>query len=227
MGCDIHMRAEIYRAAGWELADVEVYDWRNYDLFAILADVRNGYGFAGVPTGVGFEPIAPPRGIPDDCHPLTREFLESYGMDGHSHSWHTLADLAAYDWERTTMKCGVVSADEYEKLAGKPPRSYCQGILGRGIVTFTPEGYEEWKARGRPDVGTDEVGGGLRHGDDGSGVIERPLLAGGEVKPYVRMSWPATYRECVGVEWWEAMAKLPALSAGEPERVRIVFFFDN
>ena len=30
------------------------YDSRNYDVFAILADVRNGYGFAGTDTGDDF-----------------------------------------------------------------------------------------------------------------------------------------------------------------------------
>lgn len=40
---------------------------RNYDLFAILADVRNGRGFAGIVTGTGFDPISDPKGLPDDC----------------------------------------------------------------------------------------------------------------------------------------------------------------
>lgn len=223
MGCDIHMKAELRQGGTWELVAGEVYGWRNYDLFAILADVHNGYGFAGVPTGIGFEPIAQPRGIPDDCHPLTREFLESYGVDGHSHSWHTLADLMAYDWGRVSMKCGVVSAGKYERLNGEPPESYSGSIAGPGIVTFTPEGYEAWKAQGRPDVGTQTR---TRHGDDGSGVIARPFHAG-PVRPYVRVTWPATYRECVGEEWWRAMARLSDLSGGDLERVRVVFFFDN
>ena len=41
-------------------------DGRNYDWFAILADVRNGRGFAGVSTGEGFNVIAMPKGLPED-----------------------------------------------------------------------------------------------------------------------------------------------------------------
>ena len=42
-------------------------------LFAILAGVRNGYGFAGCDTGDGFRPIAPPRGLPGDVSPEVAE----------------------------------------------------------------------------------------------------------------------------------------------------------
>ena len=43
----------------------EPYGNRNYKLFSFLADVRNGYGFAGVDTGNRIEPIADPRGNPE------------------------------------------------------------------------------------------------------------------------------------------------------------------
>lgn len=41
-------------------------DSRNYDWFSILADVRNGIGFAGVKTGGRFSVISSPRGLPED-----------------------------------------------------------------------------------------------------------------------------------------------------------------
>ena len=86
MGCDIHLYVERKVEGAWKsvhdfapdkygegVADVSYEDrWysdRNYDLFAILADVRNGHGFAGVATGEGFTPIADPKGIPADCDP--------------------------------------------------------------------------------------------------------------------------------------------------------------
>lgn len=68
---------------------------RNYPLFAILAGVRNDMGL--------FLPIADPRGVPDDA---SRETLWSvarnlgYEDDAHDHSWVTLGELLAYDWER-------------------------------------------------------------------------------------------------------------------------------
>ena len=39
---------------------------RNYLLFSVLADVRNGTGFAGVITYKPVVPISEPRGLPDD-----------------------------------------------------------------------------------------------------------------------------------------------------------------
>ena len=44
-----------------------LYIGRNYNLFAILANVRNGRGFAGAKTGEGFIPISEPRGFPMDA----------------------------------------------------------------------------------------------------------------------------------------------------------------
>lgn len=95
MGTDIHCVAEIRRpkhGGKWEpalspipnkyfqpdepqdesnrkLEYPRLIRWRNYDLFAMLAGVRNGRGFAGVVTGAGFNPISEPRGLPDDLSP--------------------------------------------------------------------------------------------------------------------------------------------------------------
>lgn len=78
MGCDIHFYVEKRINGIWQTADKwsadldddrpyvdyddRFYRDRNYDLFGILADVRNGRGFAGVTTGEGFVPIAAPQG---------------------------------------------------------------------------------------------------------------------------------------------------------------------
>jgi hypothetical protein len=44
-----------------------VYRDRNYSLFAILANVRNGVGFGGCDTGDRFAPTVAPRSVPDDA----------------------------------------------------------------------------------------------------------------------------------------------------------------
>lgn len=54
---------------------------RNYDVFSILANVRNGYGFAGVVTSSGFNPITNGRGIPDDLSEEIRANLKRQGYD--------------------------------------------------------------------------------------------------------------------------------------------------
>lgn len=67
MGCDIHSVAQVRKDGVWKTVLQDVCgDPRRYDTFAMLANVRNGYGFAGCDTGDGFEPISEPRGFPDD-----------------------------------------------------------------------------------------------------------------------------------------------------------------
>lgn len=67
MGTDIHSVAQVRKDGKWLTVLQDVCgDGRNYDTFAMLANVRNGRGFAGVKTGDGFPFIAEPRGLPDD-----------------------------------------------------------------------------------------------------------------------------------------------------------------
>lgn len=75
MGTDIHPVVQVRGEDGWQLADIPADDergygnllsGRDYRAFAILGDVRNGYGFAGVVTGSGFVPISRERGVPED-----------------------------------------------------------------------------------------------------------------------------------------------------------------
>ena len=116
MGTDINMIAEVRRNGVWKLSTAKVfknpwYDpasdkkWameeygskpdnsRNYDLFAILAGVRNGEGFAGCRIGEQFKPIADLKGCPDDMSKNKVLFNDVYG------SWLTLRELHEYDWE--------------------------------------------------------------------------------------------------------------------------------
>ena len=102
MGCDIHLFCEIKVDEGKWKGLVEAtqeyqdedwlsfrnigpnYDGRNYNLFSILANVRNGYGFAGCDTGDGFVPIDKPRGLPDDVSGIIKQSSDQWGLDGHS-----------------------------------------------------------------------------------------------------------------------------------------------
>jgi len=108
MGCDIHFYAEKKDGDKWVSADkwtVDPYDEdpkyvnvtredsfyydRNYLLFGILAGVRDR----------SVKPISEPRGLPQDVSPEVEARSEYLGVDGHSHSWLTLAELYAYPWE--------------------------------------------------------------------------------------------------------------------------------
>jgi len=87
MGCDIHAYIEVKVDGDWHLyacCDVA----RHYGLFARMADVRNT-------TGV--EPIAKPRGFPDDAAFMTRFCRDHDGTNGHSDSWLTGDELQSLE----------------------------------------------------------------------------------------------------------------------------------
>ncbi|WP_216324580.1 hypothetical protein [Deinococcus aestuarii] len=118
MGTDIYESYEVWEGGRWvervfqslpdrdhmtEEADASLACppqlGRNSALFATLADVRNGVGFAGVRTGTGYRPISPPRGLPGD---VSAEVRRAGGdEDGtrldYGHSWITLRELLEYD----------------------------------------------------------------------------------------------------------------------------------
>src|SRR5690242_3218591 len=97
MGCDIHPYAEVLTDSGWRKADVNVPSDRNYWAFSVMADVRNGSGFAGCDTGKPVEPISKPRGLPADTSiaDTDADFEDPayIWLGDHSHSWLLLSEL--------------------------------------------------------------------------------------------------------------------------------------
>jgi len=91
MGCDIHIYVE--KKVSPTESHWRPMDWKDepriYGAFAFLAGVRN---YAGI------EPLNEPRGIPNDCPTDLREELTN--IDYHSHSWFTLAELNAVNWDQ-------------------------------------------------------------------------------------------------------------------------------
>jgi len=118
---------------GWSGINDVFSPGRRYNLFAILANVRNGRGFAGIPTGRGFKPISMPRGLPVDVSPEIKK-----QSDGHSHSWLAVQELLDYDWHgQTTVQYGTISKDQYKVFAatGNLPSSYYGYVSGGGVRT--------------------------------------------------------------------------------------------
>lgn len=110
MGCDIHMHVE-YKISSkddavWRCGDyfrldnplaeepnikrIELYSSRNYDLFAVLADVRN-YDY--------MEYISDPKGLPWDVTEYVKRDYRAWGNDAHSCSYLTLRELIDYHKE--------------------------------------------------------------------------------------------------------------------------------
>lgn len=144
MGCDIHPYVEVRCNDRWVKADVELPRNRNYIAFAKLANVRNGTGFAGCDMGDPVKPIAEPRGLPPDT---SIKDGGEYGdpdyvwLGDHSHSWLTLAELLAVNYNAKVTLRGMVSNKEAEYFHKHhyPPRTYCGWT--------NQEGYEriEWQ----------------------------------------------------------------------------------
>lgn len=178
------------------------YGGRNYDLFAILADVRNGRGFAGVDTGDGFNPIAEPKGVPEDASDFYKKEAEDYGMDGHSHSYFTLAELKAYDWTQTTKHRGWVDVEQYKVFAEKgKPESWSGGVSG-GMVEH------------------------ISNAEMARRIKENDLNKLNHY--YTLVEWEETYADSVGDFLTKTVPALEELLKMEMVHdVRIVFFFDN
>jgi len=163
MGCDIHMYCEIKKDNIWTFSgpmfkdkyynsEQETSTWnqpftihpyfgRNYRLFSVLADVRNGYGFAGIDTGDRIEPICLPKDLPPDMSEEVKKEWEGWESDGHSCSYLTVKELLDYNWNQTIVIRGMVTketAEEYRKT-GKTPDVWCGSTNQNGFENL------EWK----------------------------------------------------------------------------------
>ncbi len=149
MGTDIHLAAEVFKDGRWRLAEVDLPDYRNYRSFAVLADVRNGYTFAGMDSGDPVIPISYPRDFPKDMSLELRKILDGEdkedtlgdeGMEGfstnddepefiwlgdHSFSWVTLEELINYDLDQPVTLRGKVSPEAARRWREnrEPPNS--------------------------------------------------------------------------------------------------------
>lgn len=238
MGTDIHMLAEVRKDGRWQPAyPLQAHEWRdgelgyphpyndrNYDLFAMLADVRNGYGFAGIPTGAGFVPLAPQRGLPTDLCDEYRAL--DYELGDHSQTWVTLAELLDYDWSQTTIKTGVVDAvtyarwrqytEKYQPWSG--PESYSGAISGGRVRNITNEEMDAVLATLKARTG------------DSYARRERDTDGPEITNLYTSIEWEAPYAIRAGTFYTITMPKLQAFARSEgvsPIDVRLVFGFDS
>jgi len=211
MGCDIHPAVERMNEDGsWEVVmpvdddnryakyrqpgEPSTCQWtfgRDYDSFALMANVRN-YGNTA--------PIAEPRGLPKDVTPEVAEELPDDG-DLHSHSWLMLPEILEVLKPKNKIKqAGIVGEGTFKEYleTGKPPDSYCQGIGGSNIVIVSAQEMKK--------------------------ILKNDKLRHVQMTYHVKMEWEAPLMENVYnlVEFVKRLKKL-----GDPERIRIVFAFDN
>lgn len=189
------------------------FDDRNYSLFGILADVRNGFGFGGCDTGDGFVPISEPRGLPDDLSPEIAENIRTDGgaaeygdpqyfwMGDHSHSWLLLSEILEYDWSRTTKKRGWVGQDGYREWRDEgAPSSWSGFVIGKNVHHIS---NEEMDARS----------------------TSSPVAVHDDDRYVTQVEWPVCYRECA--DRFLRVVERDLLPLGDPAKTRLVFGFDS
>lgn len=240
MGTDIHFYVERREGSRWVSCDTwepyeyldegevpynsvpygkHLYSVRNYDLFAILADVRNGRGFAGVKTGEGFVPISPPRGLPDDLSPELA--AEAARRMEHTPSWLLVSEIMAFDWTQTTTKTGLVSVDEFcrwrawGRSKGEGPQSYSGGIFGASVTIIDADEME---------LKVSELHKSLRESGKSNADIWKSISAR-LPHHYCQVSWGTPYYRAASHFLAECLPRLWRF--GKPEDVRCVFWFDS
>ena len=127
MGCDIHLHIEIKMYGEWlHYNHPSINRW--YDLFAKMADVRNGGHI---------DPITDAKGLPEDATKTTAFDSLHWGVDGHTHSW--LSSLEIEDLFRWIE----IRQGESWKMFG--------WLFGNGLEHFHAYG-EEGYPKGLEDV---------------------------------------------------------------------------
>lgn len=233
MGTDIHIQAEKLdrKTMVWETIPVprhlwsewhikyaddpddpdfgqEWVDFRNYSLFAMLADVRNGYGFAGISTGTGFKPISKPRGLPEDISQKVKRLY--YEDGGHSESWLSLREVMEYPVkDLRTKRRGCLKVEDlraWRKTKSIQPPSWCGWTSGPNVHHVTPEALEGHLLNPPP---------------------ETAAIKGHQASYYAEYEWEVSYFECAPDFFGRMLPALVEIAGDDIDDVRFVFFFDN
>lgn len=247
MGCDIHMFVEVkndgkWKAvprrtrpepeySQWDKRTIECpYDDRNYDLFAMLANVRNGVGFAGIRTGEGFVPISMPKGFPDDASDeVLLEF--AYTPDPEDEDRDHWEERQT-EWLRrgysVLLKNGMVSGPDWHStsyLTVKELQEYDWDQVTEHQGWVTASGYEEFKSKGKPSSWCGGVEG-TTVDHISNKEMEWRISDGRRLdRAYTLVEWSESYRASARSFLEQTLPYLESL--GKPEDVRIVFWFDN
>lgn len=197
------------------------YTMRNYNVFAMLASVRNGMGFAGMETGGRVEPIAQPKGLPDDPSPQLAPIVAAAAADDHTHpaieklgwlgyhdfSYLTLAELDAYAWHDTMQHKGIINLDQYAAWRKKEP-------------TWPEGGWSAWVSGGKVVVLDPAEADDMLDSNTGpSGLVY-----------YVRAQWSSTRAEAANGFYPHVLDEMRDIAADRnatPDGIRLVFGFDS
>ncbi len=251
MGCDIHIYPEAYNGSDWVPAEPFVLsDWWyerilddmafEYDDSSYKAEEaklksmsesemlekygsdgrvdwshpfdsecgRRNYSFFAILADVrnydseSLIPISKPRGIPINISEKVMNLAENECEDAHSHSCYTLKELLDYDWSKIIPQTAIMGKREFMKFyAGKNPLSWSPATEEDRKESISPR--EMWNVC---------LG------------IFNDLDPNGDYRTVV--DWDLTRRELVGEKYLDDFLNR-LRSYGDPENVRVVFWFDN
>ncbi len=228
MGTDIHLYVERFNGERWEEIEPPYETpygdktWnpyyenyrsdhgnpdpmrRNYLAFAFLADVRNRYGFANIPTHKRIKPMFPERGFPHDTSWEEPQYKNSKRISGptwlgdHSYTWATLTELLNAPWDIEFQSVGVVNKDGFSSFKERGyPLSWMGDIVGGGARIWSQETYEV-------------------------------ILANGEVteNDFTRISWSWRPLEDCHFRRWLTEVLAP-MAEGDTDGIRVLMGFDS
>lgn len=184
---------------------MEVFDDRDYDLFAMLANVRNGRGFAGIVTGEGFKSISSPKGLPQDISNDLGRYAEDYYE--HSGSYLTLKELL-----------------EYTELS-KKMYTHKQGVVN-------DKGYKTFKEKGMPECWCGRVGGGNTKIISNEEMENVEYLEDNHTY-YTEIQWKVNYYDWAWKRFEERVINkwikedINCYNEFNEDEIRIVFWFDS
>lgn len=226
MGTDIHSIAQVKRDGQWVTVAIGIDgDQRSYNTFAMLADVRNGYGFAGCRTSTGFPVIRERRGLPED---LAAEVDEDNGL------LINKSDLVcAWDWDGNEKPIDSPDAGWVKYITEAEPKMYlgdhsfswCTLVELRSFIENVAK-----KTETRIVAVVDRAAYNLHNWCgmiSGQGVIIESDPPGPRAT-HVQTSWPvnaaAESRLC---EIEAALALVAERAGASPENIRFVYGFDS
>ena len=203
MGTDIHCIGQIKIDGQWTNCNFDnIPKHRDYQLFAVMADVRNGIGFGGCDTGNAVEPISKPKGFFEDIHKIFKKERDYM----HSFSWLNAKEIFDYrerNQEIKIIKRGVVDPSEYQtfKKYGYP-NSWCGGVSGRTVKM----------------ISNSEMENIIKHQNETSNVDY-----------YTKIEWKENLIERLGYFFYDLLNEMiSALGDNDNlEDVRLSFCFDN
>lgn len=117
---------------------------RNYTLFAILAGVRNGFGFAGCYRHEPVNPITKGRGLPSWLEEEQEEYNQ-YGTcyyGDHSLTHMTLKEILEWNgWKNKLSRGGVLAYEDYIRTVkrGIEPDGWYGNVSGDKVVVLSQD----------------------------------------------------------------------------------------